>query len=307
MVVITLLWERDPAVVGNYWETDWLRLLFRGRQTRDVVVGATTQYIDYTVFITSSLTDPQQVKRFQQYTARGLHFGVVLLSDEYGTFVDPADYPTGATFVFRNYYYPSQGSSVKFFPLGYKTGWWVGYDGQTPDRLTAATRPYDWSFVGTVKSDRTVMLNHMTAWSAQCYTHYIGGWNASDSLSTEAYRNILLKTLYVPNGTGNSSLDCFRVWEALEAGCIPIVTFEATGQRFKSCPVPDYFNELVKACGYETPVPFPVVKDWAEVATLPKGAEAEGLRLRCYKWWQGYKKHTQSEFQRGMHRVVGGR
>ena len=44
-----------------------------------------------------------------------------------------------------------------------------------------------------------------------------------NSLSTVNYRQLMLDTIFIPCPTGWWNLDSFRVYEALECGCIPIV------------------------------------------------------------------------------------
>ena len=61
-------------------------------------------------------------------------------------------------------------------------------------------------------------------------------------------------SVFVPNGRGQVSLDCFRLYEAIFAGCIPVIV--STQQEFK------------KTFSYngEYP-PFLVFPSWREAAT----------------------------------------
>jgi hypothetical protein len=74
-------------------------------------------------------------------------------------------------------------------------------------------------------------------------------------------------------------LDSFRVCEALEAGCIPIV---------ERRPFYDYFRHLLGDH------PMLTVADWGEapglIAALRKDKGAlDRRRLACARWWQDYK------------------
>jgi FkbM family methyltransferase len=75
-------------------------------------------------------------------------------------------------------------------------------------------RDLDWSFVGTVKSDRFEMLEKFKL----IENHFI-----SSSSSKEELIDIYNRSVFVPSGRGNSSLDCFRLYEASMCGAIPVV------------------------------------------------------------------------------------
>jgi hypothetical protein len=85
-------------------------------------------------------------------------------------------------------------------------------------------------------------------------------------------------TVVAPCPAGWSNLETFRVYEALEAGCIPIV---------ENRPGFDYFTRLLG------PHPMPTVATWGDAATLVKRLKAEDglepLRQTCAAWWAQYK------------------
>jgi hypothetical protein len=79
---------------------------------------------------------------------------------------------------------------------------------------------------------------------------------------------------------GNVNLECFRVYEALECGSIPIVE-----KRWSL----DYFRTLLGDH------PIPTVGSWKEGRHLirsllrdPQGLNE--LQEKCIRWWQNYKK-----------------
>ena len=78
---------------------------------------------------------------------------------------------------------------------------------------------------------------------------------------------------------GNANLECFRVYEALECGSIPIVEKRWTL---------DYFKELLGDH------PLPTVRSWSEARQmigrmLENPAQIDGLQERCISWWETYK------------------
>ncbi len=143
---------------------------------------------------------------------------------------------------------------------------------------TAKERTFRWAFIGDInKSTREEMLINMAMYESG-YRHIIEQWNDENSLTTEKYREILDNTIFAPCPQGWANLDSYRVWEALEAGCIPIVEKR---NDF------DYFRLM---CG---PHPMPTVRNWNEVHDLLSSYkdlfEIERLRRSCSEWWTNYK------------------
>jgi GR25 family glycosyltransferase involved in LPS biosynthesis len=79
---------------------------------------------------------------------------------------------------------------------------------------TIEERTYNWSFVGDMKSDRWEMLEQFSK-----IDRNFTGTQVSKSDMMNAYIN----SVFVPCGRGNSTLDCFRLYEASMAGAIPVV------------------------------------------------------------------------------------
>jgi hypothetical protein len=288
---IVLLWPSEDAIKA-YWEPDWLSFLF---STSGTVIHSSdptlSRFENRAIIVTSSL-DAKYQKYFQEYASRGLSYGIILLSNEDLKYNSPEFYPISAKFILRNYYtHAYLGPNVQFFPVGYKQGFWTGYTGPTPDKITE--RPYSWSFAGcTRKVDRELMVEYMTKSFGKSFVKKVSGWATQDSLPTNEYRDLLLKTVFVPSPTGDCSVECFRTWEALEVGCIPIVS------RISRQNIDHYYFELVKACDFKTP-PFLEITDWNEVEakSVEWLANAKHLREVNYQWWQEFKVHNQKRFQ----------
>ena len=108
--------------------------------------------------------------------------------------------------------------------------------------------------------------------------HLTEGFNSADALPIGAYRALLDDSVLVPCPGGWSNLDTFRVYEALEAGCIPIV---------EKRPGFDYFTRLLG------PHPMPTVDSWPEAAArvqhLKSSDGLEVLRTTCAEWWAARK------------------
>jgi hypothetical protein len=97
--------------------------------------------------------------------------------------------------------------------------------------------------------------------------------------SPPEYTNILLESIFAPSPMGNAHIECYRVYEALECGSIPIVEKRLTL---------DYYRRLLGDH------PFPAVSSWGQAHTLLRGflknpAEMDRLQDRCMEWWRKYK------------------
>jgi len=97
-------------------------------------------------------------------------------------------------------------------------------------------------------------------------------------------------SIFVPCPAGWQNLESFRTWEALEAGCIPIV---------ERRPQFDYYAALCED------YPFPSVTDWAEAAPVLEMSDTdlEALRQRCADWWQERKAALRARIGAALLRV----
>ena len=87
------------------------------------------------------------------------------------------------------------------------------------------TKKYTWCFMGQVHSQgsRFEMIEALKKTSDQYYCNINSGWQSDDSLDTRVYREIMEQSIFIPCPRGNSNVDTFRLYEALEVGSIPIV------------------------------------------------------------------------------------
>lgn len=141
----------------------------------------------------------------------------------------------------------------------------------------ANARTYKWSFMGGInKSSRRQMFEVMQTVPNGAH-HLTMGWMTEDAFGPQDYRIVMDNSVFVPCPAGWSNLESYRVWEALEAGCIPLV------ERREGY---DYFS---LALGSH---PLPTFDTWDQVpgfiAALDDSA-VEALRSTCSAWWRNYK------------------
>ena len=119
-------------------------------------------------------------------------------------------------------------------------------------------RSIDWAFVGTIKSDRSEMCSKFAKVfkNGKCLTGN-NPWEVSKlPVKPSDMADIYRDAIFAPMGRGNISLDCFRVYEAIVCGAIPVIvgTNEEINRTFwYSGDVPifvcsDTWDEAVKKC-----------------------------------------------------------
>ena len=86
-------------------------------------------------------------------------------------------------------------------------------------------KKYTWCFAGQIhdQGDRAKMIDSLKKCNGEHHLHVADGWRSENSLSTQQYKNVLSDSIFVPCPRGNTSVDTFRLYEALEVGAIPIV------------------------------------------------------------------------------------
>jgi hypothetical protein len=146
------------------------------------------------------------------------------------------------------------------------------------------SRQYVWSFVGQVsKSNRQNMYLAFRKLNLPSYDHFNSDFDSRDCLKTEDYQNIMQNSIFSPCPKGWTIDDTYRLYEALECGCIPVVE---KGDR-------DYFRS------FYGDVPFIVLDEWKDarqkILPLLNDLNAlEDLRRRNYDWWQNKKIETKN-------------
>jgi hypothetical protein len=266
----TLIWQFDP---DGAWESDWLNFLLRGAVEKTIVDNTWSQLAPTMIVVDNRLVEAK-VQYYRRAFEAGCRVILIHLSDE--AFKDDLTAYRYCDAVIRNYHSEvlAESNKIKFFPLGYKSGF--AHTAVTPKAVK--DRKYLWSFAGDAKKlTRSDMLKAMAALDGG-FQHLTEGFGSADALTTSEYRTLMDETVLAPCPGGWSNLETFRVYEALEAGCIPIVE-----QR----PGFDYFTRLLG------PHPIPTVLEWSEAPDLARRLQVDGelepLRQQCAAWWATYK------------------
>jgi len=261
---LTLIWQ------NNYFpETSWIKHLFSPFASEEIVDNDHRVVMDDCLLIDSYL-HCQPREYYKQF--RGKNAWLLHASDE--TYEGGYEAYENFRGVFRFYrsgiFNPRK---VMQIPLGHSSGFHAG-----TVELGTARRPYLWSTVGAAgKGSRPDMLKALLPLTPH-FAHITDRGNVG-RISKEEYAQILRDSIFVPSPMGNVNLECFRMYEALECGAIPILE-----KRIGL----DYFTHLLGEH------PMPSFTNWRKAARFVEAirndrAALDRLQLKCFQWWIDYK------------------
>ena len=264
-----LVWQFRPR---DAWEYDWLKFIL-GDAVAGEHVDNTWSHLAPSMIVVDNRLVPEKKPYYRRAFENGCKVILIHLSDE--AFADDTSAYRYCEGVIRNYRSDmlAEQARIRFLPLGYKTGF-----ERTHDPKPAGARKHLWSFAGDPAKHRRSEMLAVFAELKGGYSHLTSGFNAPDCLSTADYRALMDDSMVIPCPGGWSNLETFRVYEALEAGCIPLV------ERRKGF---DYYRALLG------PHPIPTVASWPEgVALLRRLRDTGGLeplQQACGRWWKDHK------------------
>ena len=163
---------------------------------------------------------------------------------------------------------------VSCLPLGYKSG--------TLFKKEIVERKYKWAFLGTPhKSSRHDLLFQFSD-IAPSFFHKTKKFNEK-IIDVSEMSGILTSTEFIPCPNGFVHPETYRLYEALECGCIPIVE-----NAYK------YYDRLFPTN------PFLKVDMWAEAKPIIKGWGNDQIKLKrdeCRIWWSNLKNELQKSIK----------
>jgi len=266
----------------DLFEVDWLSYLLS-----DVTEGITIYYdvegldaTENTILVCNHAVPYRYFLDKLRYN--GKKYGIVLLSDE--NLIDPCEWlhDPACLFCFRNYINPILlgHPKVNFFGLGYKRNF-----NKVKTIKDSENREYVWSFAGTFHGEREQAISVFEEMGPH-KTHSCSGFCAENSLSTEEYSQLLRNTQFALCPVGQDSCDSFRLYEALEAGCIPITQSNSKSLIFR----PSYWKGIFNAT---EELPFVIVETWEEGLDKMKKLIYENkvneTQKACISLWEKYK------------------
>jgi hypothetical protein len=291
------------------WEADWVSYLLGDFDITHVLDATYSKIEKNPILVLSGQLEgeEQQIRSYvRRFRDNGFPVGIIHLSDEWLT--APVSFYQDASFVFRNYYRPDVmgRNNCHYLPLGYRAGF--------ASKLAVkeiGNRAYTWVFAGAMKASRATMLD--AARRIPGGRHHVtdGAYDptaGSQPLPVNDYAQLLGDAVFALCPRGNRSLDCFRLYEALDAGCIPIVEDSGGANEWQDIFSPaSYFRirgwrprVFVKSIihffhsGYWSKVygdfPCPTINHWQNLGVLLKRTDVERTSRRVRAWWGAYKK-----------------
>jgi len=199
---------------------------------------------------------------------------IVHLSDETGTkprYTHLASYTKLLLHQYHFNHYPyHKYNNIIQIPLGYMKGMFNKESALNRELKPLLKKKYVWSFIGTVKQDRKELINKF---SKRFIRRFVG-----NNIAPSEMFNIYNDSVFVPNGRGFVVLDCFRIYESILSGSIPIIVCEEP--EFKET---FYYNNDIP--------PFIFEKTWDAAVNkclhlLNNVEELEIVSQKNYEWLQ---------------------
>lgn len=175
-------------------------------------------------------------------------------------------------------------------PLGYMTGMLKGTSSvDRNDIPPMIDRKYTWSFVGNMKQDREEMLSKFK----DAFSNYY-----NENTSPENMFNVYKNSVFVLNGRGNVSINCFRVYEAALAGAIPVIVGDWDAELKETFNLGSH-DDIVS---HSNIPPFIYENNWdaavTRCKTLLNDPDAlEEMQVKVLIWWNNIVKDMQTQIR----------
>ncbi len=266
--------EEQNYVWGLYHKKSsdkWIEEILKKIQYKVIKNEADLNKEDILIIIDSGVED-----KIEYYNKLNLICSKIFLfhlGDEFG-FHNLEPIYNNCNFIWRpfcstKYFMSSQ--KIKCIPIGYKSG--VSYK-------NLGTRNYKWAFTGTPhKSSRHDLLFQFSD-IKPFFCHKTKKFD-KNIITVDKMNEVLSTTDFIPCPNGFFHPETYRVYEALECGCIPIVE---NAYRFYDKLFPN--NPFIK------------IDKWSDAKFILKGWDSKQIekkREECKIWW-GNEKNSIQDF-----------
>ena len=173
----------------------------------------------------------------------------------------------------------------RVFPIGYPRGTRQMLRTLQPE-CPGAARRYPWSFLGQMQHQQRRDCIETLGWRKDGgkVTRTAGFAQGYDKAE---YLRLLTDSYIAPGPAGMYTTDCFRFWEALECGCLPVVD----KRHFAQPAEYDYWIDLLGGAWS----PFPIIRNnWREFNQIADAYGADPVKRQrdtnaAVLWWITYK------------------
>jgi GR25 family glycosyltransferase involved in LPS biosynthesis len=272
-----------PSTHDAIMEIDWLEKMLDVNIFVEPMVGSSEKFNPGEVpwIIVSRADLHQWLKVFEIFTREGRNFYAIHTSDEFGQDNISWYKSPMCKAVIRNYHRADADlPHVITMPLGYAQG--------TIDELTKQrAKDLTWSFEGTGwfgRAEKLAALDGIVPNHKALHPN----WNSPDQKSRSEYAALIARSKFVPIVRGNH-FETFRLYEALEAGSVPIYVREVGDEV--------YWNWLTAH------IKLANIGSWATAAKymayfMANPAEMEKYRAGLMEQWATWKSSLRARLAR---------
>ena len=225
-------------------------------------------YIEPLIFVDSEVQKKE--KFYKDFLKKYKNTYLIHLGDEGGK-IDKSFYLSFKQ-VFRTFYLNSFSKikNVTSIPIGYKSG-------PITSDIEINNRKYNWNFLGTVHGASRYDLIFQNKNIEPNYINITKKFGGQNSLSAAEYYKIMANTKFVLVSHGYFHPETYRLYEALESGCIPIIE---NPHNFFDIFLPN--NPIIK------------IKLWKEANKIIKELNNDKTKIlnmskSIKKWWNEHK------------------
>jgi len=244
--------------------------------------------------------NPDRVRRYlRRLTSGGRSVGLLHIGDEFRH--APLGVYEEAAFVYRNYWRPGlqDHPQCHYLPLGVNCPPGAFSPRPFPERT------HRWSFAGQAKGARETMIDTI---SRRSDGYLLVNDDFNSGLPKGAYARLLSDTKVVLCPRGFRAVETYRLYEALEAGAIPLVEDDGGWGLWQEHATPttawtaltggpSYWIDLVRRSrwpsywrsSYGPDVPFPRIYRWENVNVILDRLDLPSLAEAIGTWWASYK------------------
>lgn len=251
---------------------------------------------------------PEEVSAYLRLLReQGDRVGLLHIGDEFNL-ADLTPY-SEADFVYRNYWRrdASRFPNCQYLPLG------TNCPTQFLSSPPLNSRPYHWSFAGDGKESRRILIEVAQNLPGG---HLVVNDTFNTGLDKATYGNLMSNTQIVLCPRGCFSVESYRMYEALEAGAIPLVEDDSgwgllreharpSGLKNALLGGPQYWTDLARRSRppksywlsvYGNSFPCPRIYRWENLPTVLRNIDVQEVGASVRSWWQTYKQSLQREF-----------
>ena len=219
----------------------------------------------------------QRLQRLEALANQG-RFTLIHVSDEEGLDGDQL-YPMlpESTTIWRNFPYErfDNKTTIHHFPIGPRKEFL-----ESMQLKNASERTTPWAFMGTLWRTGNRTLATSIFLREHPSGEFFGGQFFGRGLPIKQYRDRLQNSIFALCPEGDRHFDTFRLYESLQAGCIPLVV-ERDGQA-------------IRLLGPQFPIP--IFENWKLASkfareNLQNRQALNTLQMLCQQWWGAYLFH----------------